>query len=216
MSRHARKSYAMATHSTRFSSLRVFACLACSALGASSLVPLAGCGDIIIPAAGDGGAETVTDDAGSREASQAARAVSCQMFPVTAKKVKMYLRWSPAPTPTGGAIVDGTYELDSYDIYGGPPDADQVDAPVAGAPAYAEVLRVSGGTTWFAGADYKDPPSYRAGIWKLDGTTLVEAIGCPAPSMSAAGGYDATATTLTIYIGDGPGAHVRRYVRRGA
>lgn len=204
----------MARHSTHFSSRRTLASLAWSVLGASCLVPLAGCGDIIIPATGDGGLDTVNGDAGSREASQAARAVSCQTFPITGKRVQMYLRWSPAPTPSGGTIVDGTYELDSYDIYGGPPDADERDAPVSGAPPYAEVLRVSGGTTWYAGANYRDPPSYRAGVWQIDGATLVEEIGCPIPSVGAAGGYDATATTLTIYVGDGPGVHVRRYVRR--
>jgi hypothetical protein len=197
------------------SSLRVVASLAWSALGASCLVPLLGCGDIIIPATADGGTDTATGDAGAREPSAAARAVSCQTFPITGKKVAMYLRWAPAPTPTGGTIADGTYELDSYDIYAGPPDSNQVDAPVSGAPAYAEVLRVTGGTTWYTGADYKDPPSYRAGIWQIDGTTLVEEVGCPVPSTNPVGGYDATSTTLTIYVGDGAGAHVRRYVRKG-
>jgi hypothetical protein len=116
---------------------------------------------------------------------------------------------SPPPTPIGGVVADGTYVLVSSTFHGPCtlPESDRITWSVCGS-AWSTVQEstLAGNTT----------TQHIDGEATLRGTSLGLQTSCGTSVSSTAFDFDATPTTLTLYVhGFGPGTvRVDAFVRR--
>lgn len=117
-----------------------------------------------------------------------------------------------APTPMGGTMVDGIYDLVSYVFYG--------EFDVSALPDdYRQVIRVrEGGTrvdSFSASFGSLRETSISVSGLDVSETALVATLECPSDSAGGMGEqpYTATPTTVTFFVPQGPGAVTTHVLR---
>jgi hypothetical protein len=162
---------------------------------------------------GDAALDAPVEDVESPEAAPACTPLApsggtCNDLTPSGPSVTVQCVSGTGPTPSGGTILDGTYEMVSSDFYGSPcsSDTERIVWNVCG-DTWATDQVVSAG-----------PPNLRIdGTVTVGPTTLVLETTCSSPTEpSTKFGYDATPTSLTIYTyGYGAGTvRVDRFTRQ--
>jgi hypothetical protein len=111
------------------------------------------------------------------------------------------------PTPTGGTITPGTYELVSVTLYVGPDGT--ADAPAGG---LSRVFEITENTIQQAGR-VNDVENHATTTFTISGTTLSTVDTCPA-APSEALEFSATETDFRIYATRSRGTFEQVYTRR--
>jgi hypothetical protein len=124
--------------------------------------------------------------------SSSAQGTPCNTLVDDGPKVPATEIAAAAPTPAGGAIADGTYQLTAVTAYSGPGGSTLGVALTA-----SEVQTISGMTIQEDGILNGQESRYTT-TFTTSGTTLSTSDTCPSPS-TASHGYTATATELRIY-----------------
>jgi hypothetical protein len=161
----------------------------------------------------DAATDAQVPDVEQPEAAQVCTAITpsggtCNELTPSGPSVTVQCVSGTAPTPSGGTIADGTYEMVSSSFYGTPctSDTERIVWNVCGdAWATAETLMLGPGTVRVDGTVTLGP------------STVVLQTTCSSPTEPATKfGYDATPTSLTIYTyGYGAGtARVDRFARQ--
>lgn len=153
----------------------------------------------------DAGAPDAPPDVGPACMPAAITDAACNDLVPSGPPVTVQCETGAVPMPSGGTVVDGTYEMVSSRFFGPMCPSDDVEqivwATCGSAWATAEVLMTSSVPTTFLYAD---------GVVTFSGTSVALAASCATtPSSSRTFGYDATPDSLTLYIYGYTGGGVR-------
>jgi hypothetical protein len=136
----------------------------------------------------DSPAETATEDA------EMEAAVVCTTLTNTAAAVPVQTLAEDPPTPLGGTIVDGTYEMTATAIYTGP------DGPSGTDGTAQTTIQITGSTIQIVTTG---DPTTRTITLATSGTSFTSTDTCPDTSTFIQGSYTATATTLVVQFSGG-------------
>jgi hypothetical protein len=132
--------------------------------------------------------EATTEDA------EMEAAVVCTTLANSAAAVPVQTFAADPPTPEGGTIVDGTYEMTGAAIYTGP------DGPSGTNGTSQTTIQITGSTIQIVNAG--DPPT-RTITLATSGTSFTSTDTCPDYSTVIQGSYTATATTFVVQFPGG-------------
>jgi hypothetical protein len=181
-----------------------------------SVALIASCGartslDVAGTIGGDSAAPVATSDAASPPPActpLTSDAGACNDLQPSGAAIPVLCEQGPAPSPSGGDIVDGTYVLEASHFYGGCPTPGEVD----------RIVWFICGTSWATVQEATQPATGIPTVLRLDGSANVTAappmvdvalVCAPPGTPGGRFGYDATPTSLTLYVYAYGGGSVR-------
>lgn len=141
---------------------------------------------------GDGAPVEAGDDAGG-SGDAAADAGACNTLVNSAQSVTVQQVAMDPPSPTGGTIVDGTYDLTAVAIYTGP------NGPSGPSGMSQTTISVAGATIQVVS---NGQPDRRTVTLATQGSAFTATDTCPDTKVTM-GSYSADGTTLAIYLDGG-------------
>ena len=121
----------------------------------------------------------------------------CTTLPLTSPNVPAFLVPADAPSPTGGAIAPGVYDLTEDILYTG------ADGPQRRVPqAFAQTVRFGLGGLIDVATREGDVATFATGKWKTSGTKLLSMEECPEAGHFGAPSYTATDGEVRVFYGD--------------